>query len=123
MAATVKGGLFAQYSGTLSTIETMSAPRKRIYQLFRDKSMAAARATLRALNGVVAGGAVLVTNGRIQAAEDLSGKRTIESETLINRVSAAADVTDLNADLLPVSSKSYTASPPANLDGNPLGTR
>ena len=124
MPATVLGGFFpANGVSTLSTIETTSAPRRRISQLFSDKGMRALRRTLRTLNGVVAGSVATETQTRIKADEDLSGKRTVETETLISRATTAADVTDITADLLTLSTKTYTASPVANLDGNPLGTR
>lgn len=124
MPATVKGGFF-EVNGvaTLNTIETTSAPRRRVAQVMSDKGMRALRRAARTLNGVVAGSVATETQTRVRADEDMSGKRVIETETLIGRATTAADVTDITADLWTMTTKTYNPTPPANLDGNPLGTR
>lgn len=121
--ATIKGGLFEQYGSTLSQISTTSAPRRRASQVLADKGMLDLRARMVALDGVVAGSNATKTVARVGATEDLSGVRPIEVETLINRNTTAADVTEINKMLSLTSKTTFGASPPANLDGNPLGTR
>lgn len=121
--ATVKGGFFEQYGSTLSQVATTSSPRRRVSQYLGDKGMLDLRARMVALDGVVAGSNATKTVARVAAAEDLSGLRAIETETLINRNTTAADVTEINKVLSLSSKTTFGASPPANLDGNPLGTR
>lgn len=76
------------------------------------------------LNGVAPGAAALKTLGRVQASTELGGKRVIETDTIVNRVTAAGDVTAIAANLLTYTTRTtFGASPKANLDGNPLGTR
>jgi hypothetical protein len=125
MAASVSGGFWPNNGvTTLNSIETTSAPRRRIAQLLADKSMMDDRALINALLGAAAGSNATKTLSRVQAAEDLSGARTIETETLINRNTTAGDVTTLKANLVNLTSKTtFGSSPVANLDGNPLGTR
>lgn len=125
MPATVLGGLFPNNGvSTLTTIETTSSPRRRVAQYLGDKSTRGLRAIAKALNGAAAGGAALATNARVDSNQDLSGKRLIETETLVNRVTVAGDVTILNNNLFALTTRTtFGATPPANLDGNPLGTR
>jgi hypothetical protein len=123
--ATVKGGLYETVGlTTLTQISGVGQQRRRVAQLLGDKSLLDLRQRLIALVGAAAGGAALKTIGRVEANVELGGKRTIETETLINRNTTAGDVTLINNDLLALTSKTtFGASPPANLDGNPLGTR
>lgn len=122
MSATVKGGFWPENSvTTLATIETTSSHKQQLRQVLRKKGMREMRARMRALNGVVAGGAALATQARVEANEELGGKRTVETETFINRVTVAGDATEINDDVL--SDFAFTNTPVANLDGNPLGTR
>lgn len=125
MPATVLGGLFPNNGvSTLTTIETTSSPRRRVAQYLGDKSTRGLRAIAKALNGAAAGGAALATNARVDSNQDLSGKRLIETETLVNRVTVAGDVTILNNNLFALTTRTtFGATPPVNLDGNPLGTR
>lgn len=71
------------------------------------------------LNGVVAGSTAQVTRSRIEANSELGGDRTIETETDINRVTAAADQTELNDNLFDYGT--FNSNPPADANGNPLG--
>lgn len=123
--ATVKGGFWPEnVVPSLVSISGRGFGRFRIAQRLATKSMRALRATMLALDGVVAGSAATKTNSRIAADVELGGKRTIETETLINRNTVAADVTEINADLLTLTTRTtFGASPPANKDLNPLGTR
>lgn len=120
--ATVKGGFWAQYGVTLTS--TQARQDRPVQQALGRRGMMALRALMASLNGVAPGGAAAKTLGRIQASSELGGKRTIETNTIINRVSAAADVTEIAAHIVAFSTKTtFGASPPANKDGNPLGTR
>ncbi len=50
------------------------------------------------LNGAAAGSNATVTEGRVQAStSEQGGKRTIETNTLINRITTAADKTRIDA--------------------------
>lgn len=124
MAATVKGGFWPENGvNTLSTAHTTSALRRRASQALGKKQTYALRELMITLNGAAAGSAASATQTRIAAAEELGGVRTIETETLVSRNTTAGDATDIAADILSLSSKSYDPTPPANLDENPLGTR
>ena len=77
-----------------------------------------------ALNGVAPGATALKVIGRIQPTVELGGVRPIANDTIINRATTAADVTEILTDVLSyVTLNSFGATPPANLDRNPLGTR
>lgn len=124
--ATVKGGLFEAVGlNTLTQIQGTGPKRRLISQAFSAKGMRVLRELAVTLDGVVAGSAAVATQGRVEANSELGGKRTIETETFVNRNSAAADVTEINADLLSTltSRTTFGSNPPANKDGNPLGTR
>lgn len=123
--ATVKGGFWPTNGvATLSSISGKGPGRRRIAQEFGMKSQMDQRALLRALDGVVAGSNATKTLSRIENNVELGGKRVVETETLINRNTAAGDVTELNLDYLTMTTRTtYGASPKPNLDGNPLGTR
>ena len=124
--ATVKGGLFEQAGlATLTQISGVTGTERRVQQLLSRKGARATRALMLALDGVVAGSNATATVGRVEANVEQGGKRVIETQTLINRNTVAGDVTTLNADMLGTltSRTTFGASPPANKDGNPLGTR
>jgi hypothetical protein len=123
--AIVLGGFWPQNSvPTLSDIGAWGSGRKEAaYRLSRrSQEVIAAKAV--ALNGVVAGSNVTVNHSQIQPSTELGGARTVETVALINRNTTAGDVTEINTDVLSYRSRtSFGNSPPANLDGNPLGTR
>lgn len=123
--ATVKGGLYESAGlTTLTQQNSQGALRRKIAQHLDGKGLLDLRARMTALDGVAAGANAAKTLTRVQAAEDLSGTRVIETETLINRITTAADVTEIEGTINNFTSKTtFGASPPANLDGNPLGTR
>ena len=125
MPATVKGGFWPENGvATLNTAHTTGPHRRRIQQQFSKKGNRYWRELATTLNGVAAGAAASETQTRIAASAELGGVRAIETETLLSRVTVAQDVTDLNADFFsPLMNKTYDSTPPANLDGNPLGTR
>lgn len=121
--ATVKGGLFAQYSATLTQVQGTGALRRIIAQMFGRKQLREQRELLLTLNGATAGSAALATNARVAASSELGGLRTVESESLVNRVTAAGDITVANEDFFALSGKTHDPTPIANLDGSPLGER
>lgn len=122
--ATVKGGLF-ETAGltTLTQVSTTDAGKRKAAQALAAKGQRSLRERAETLNGVAPGSAALATNKRIEANVELGGKRTIETENLVNRNTTAADQAELNQDVFALSSKTYDGTPVANGDGNPLGTR
>lgn len=122
--ATVKGGLFEQYGTTISGLGAIGSGRFSIAQLLSRRGNLALRARLLGLDGVAPGAVVAKTIARVEANAEQGGKRTIETQTLINRATTNADVTEINNDLLNLTSRTtFGANPPVNKDGNPLGTR
>lgn len=123
--ATVKGGLF-ETNGVLSlaSMSGESGARRLIREIMGDRSMLPVRELFRALTGAVAGTVATKTITRVQASSELGGKRAIETQTLVNRATTAADVTEFKDNFLAMTGKTtYGSSPVANKDGNPLGTR
>lgn len=122
--ATVKGGLFEQYGNTLVTSRGRGAMRRRAAQALDSLGTLELRARMSALDGVAAGATATKTQTRIEANSEQGGLRAIETVNLINRATTAGDITEIEATVNSLSSKTtFGASPPANLDGNPLGTR
>jgi hypothetical protein len=119
-SATVKGGVFD--GTTLTSIQGSGFARRQVAKHLGSKGLMDERALASALSGVVAGSNATKTLSRIESNSELGGKRTVETETIINRNTAAGDVTALAADLFAYTTKTTMASP-ANKDGNPLGTR
>ena len=83
-------------------------------------------ALLNALIGAAAGGAASATYKRAEAEQTLTdfmalgGARTIETRTMLSRVTTAADVTELKSFL---ARKQAPASYPADLSGNGGGNK
>ena len=123
MAISVLGGFWAQYGATMTQISGNTANKFDARKALGRKSTYALRALMTALNGVAAGSNATKTLKRVENNVELGGKRIVETETLINRNTTAADVTAITNSLLTFSTRTYTASPVANGDGNPLGTR
>lgn len=124
--ATIKGGFYeANGVGNLLSMSGENGQRSIIEQAFGTaQGLYAARAVMFALLGAAPGGAALKTRARVSPSTELGGVRAIETINLVNRVTTAADVTELKFDLLQQSANStYGPNPPANLDRNPLGTR
>lgn len=122
--ATVKGGLFPEVGvPSLTSIQGTGTATRRIGQLLSKKGMRAMRRKMYTLDGVIPGTTATETVKRIAASEELGGKRTIETETLISRATTAGDVTEINLDLLSSLTSKTTMASPVNKDGNPLGTR
>jgi hypothetical protein len=124
-SATAKGGLFETVnSSVLVGVQSKSSLRRLVMLALGRKGMFMIRKKMSVLTGAVAGTSAAVSYGRIEANVELGGVRTIESETLGSGVSDAADVTEIKADFFNQTAlTTFGASPVANLDGNPLGTR
>lgn len=119
-AATIKGGLFEQYGTSLAGFEPGSL-RQQINFLFNRRSMLPMKEMVLTLLGATAGSAASKTRTRIEASTtEQGGKRTIETETLLDTNSAADDITTITADLL--ADIQYDNTPTANKNGNPLGS-
>lgn len=122
--ATVKGGFWEQYGLSMTGVSTTNAQKKRAAQALATKGSMGLREIAETLNGAAAGSTATKTLGRVSANEELGGKRTIETETLVNRATTTADRDEINSDIFSLTSKTtFGSSPPANKDGNPLGTR
>lgn len=122
--AAVKGGFWPENGVvSLSSSSGKGPGRRRIAQLLGTKGMRADRELLLTLTGAAAGSAASDTNSRVEASTELGGRRTIETETLVGRNTTAGDATELVADLMTLSTRTYDPTPVANGDGNPLGTR
>lgn len=124
--ATVKGGLFESAGlNTLTQIQGTGSARRRVSQLLATRGMRAIRELAVTLDGVVPGSTAAASVARVEASSELGGKRTIETEDLVNRVTTSADVTEINTDLLNslTGRTTFGSNPVANGDENPLGTR
>lgn len=106
MAIVVKSDF---WGNNYSFIRAKSSLRKVIARLLNQKENRVDRELLLTLNGVAPGQTALDTMKRVAADRiENGGKRTIEAETLINRVTTADDVTDLNTSLLAYRSQPTT---------------
>jgi hypothetical protein len=123
--ATVKGGLHANYSSVLSSIEAWNSIMDHRYtaQSLAHKGDFEARALLAGLIGAAAGGTITLNYSEIEANVELGGRRNIVSTPIINRVSTAADVSDLKNEIAALSVNTFNPTPVINGDRNPLGTR
>lgn len=123
--ATVAGGFWPANGITnLTQINGRGPARRRIAQLLGHQGLMDLRARMTALDGVAAGATASKSYNRIVAAVELGGVRAVEALSLINRATTAADVTEIERYINTLTTNStFGATPPANLDGNPLGTR
>lgn len=122
--ATVKGGFFEVNGVTsLTQVSGTGHARRKAAQKLSTKGTYALRELMETLNGAAVGATATKQLSRVVAAEELGGTRSIETETLVNRVTVAADETAIDADILSLSTRTYDPTPVANLDYNPLGTR
>jgi hypothetical protein len=121
-SASVSGGLFD--ASTLTAVQGTNSLRRSAARILAKKGLRDIREALYTLDGVVAGSTATKTNAVVEANVELGGVRAITTENLINRATVTADQTLTRADILRFSeNNTFGASPPANLDGNPLGTR
>ena len=132
-SAQVKGGLHANYSATLGSVEpyNLAKDHKRGAQYLAHKSQYEFRQIVDSLVQSGVGGTATYSYSEIGASSELGGVRPVVSTSLINRVTTAQDVSDVRQTLtsLPLgpgglpNPGSYTPSPIINGDRNPLGTR
>lgn len=103
MAIVVKSDF---WGGSYAFIRTDGGLRKRIARLLNQKGMRKDRALINTLLGTVAGSTATATLKRVaHSTSELGGSRTIETETLVNRATTAADDTDLTTNLLTYASR------------------
>jgi hypothetical protein len=124
--ATVLGGFWPQNGvNSLGSISGEGSDRRIVRQaLGTSRGQLANRQIITSLLGVAPGATATKTITRVANAVELGGVRTIETVSLVNRVTTAADVTEMTQDFLLLTTlTTFGANPPANLDRNPLGTR
>lgn len=116
MAIDVKGGFWGELGATLTLSSGESPIKRRIAQWLNKRQLRGFRELMIELNGVAAGQAALAEHTRVAASEELGGVRAIETVTDVDRVTAAADVTNIADTIL-----SYPLAPTyvVNKDGNP----
>ena len=97
VAATVKGGGFDLWGSTMTLQRGVSSLAKLTARIGNVKELRKDRRLELTLLGVVAGSTATETLKHIKAdaTGELGGKRTIETENLVNRVTTSGDVTDL----------------------------
>lgn len=121
--ASVKGGFWPENSvNTLSQVSGVGSARRRAAQALATKGTMALRELMETLNGTAAGSAALKQLSRVAHSEELGGVRTIETESLVDRVSAADDESAIDADILSLSTRTYDPTPVTNGNGNPLNS-
>lgn len=125
--ANVKGGLFGDSAGllTLAQISGRSSARRKVAQELESHAEYPIRQILATLIGAAPGATATKTISQIDGSTaELGGKRTINSVSVINRATTAADATEVIADFTTLQSRtSFGANPPANKDGSPLGEK
>ncbi len=95
----------ATYSPTYGNSLTLlvnKSPLRKVLSRLGDR-IGKQRAIMVALNGAAAGGTATLQYSRVQhsvAENGLAGQRTIETRTVINRVTTAADEAAVDADLI-----------------------
>lgn len=95
MAIVVKSDF---WGNNYSPIDQSNSLNEQVRRIFAKPGLRREKALLNALIGAVAGGTALATTVQVEAdTNDNSGKRTIETVTVINRATTAADVTELKA--------------------------
>ena len=124
-SATVLGGFWPNNGvNTLASISGKGEERRSVAQEMASRSQLDKRAIIVALLGAAPGATATKTITRVAPSTELGGLRAIETQTLVNRATTAADVTEMTADYFSLTNRTtFGASPPANLDRNPLGTR
>lgn len=95
--------------------------RRNVARLFRKRGMRMLRELIVELTGTAAGAAALQQNTRVKHptdSDDLGGSRAVETVDLINRVTTAADATDIDTKLVVSATAIAPASYPADVSGN-----
>ena len=123
--ATVLGGFWPTNGvNSLASMSGESEERRQVAKALGHRSLMNTREIWRALTGAAPGGLARKNLTRIAASPELGGQRPIETVAVVNRVTTAADVTEIVTDFLTYTTRTtFGANPPPNLDRNPLGTR
>ena len=124
--AQVRGGFFAQYGGTLTSMDPLlvnSKDHRRLAQELSHKKNLEFRAIVDTLVLSGVGGTAVATWPEIAASQELGGLRPVVLTTIINRVMTGNDIADVRETVTSLSSDTYTPNPVFNGDRNPLGTR
>ena len=128
-AAVVKGGLHANYSGFLNSIDAtggtsiIDSSTRRVAQALDNKGGYVLRELIDTLLGVAPGQVAQAMYPEIAPAEDMGGVRAINNTSLINRATTALDVTQIKQAITVLDSLTHTVNQATNYDRNPLGTR
>lgn len=94
------------WGGSYSPVNNNQPMRKLVAQRLNVVGFMKDRELLRTLLGAAAGSTATKTRSRVaHSTTELGGKRTIETQTLVNRATTSGDVTDLKAALLAYDSK------------------
>jgi len=120
--ATVKGGLWAKFGTTMVGMNSLGAGKRAVARTLGFHQNRRFRELIDALNGIAPGGGALQRAYRIQASTELGGVRPVEFQDLINRITTAADVTEV-ATVLNFTGLTSDPTPVPNLDGSPLGSK
>jgi len=124
MLAAVKGGMFeANGVAILATIHTTRSGRRASAWPLSRKGQLYFRELMSKLTGAAPGVQTDKKLARIAATVELGGVRPIEQEVLCAGPTTVNHVNLIQNNILSWSTKTYNPNPPANLDGNPLGTR
>jgi hypothetical protein len=124
--ATVKGGFWESNGvGSLSNIPGgRTYARRVVAQWLGGSRLLAFKELADRLNGVAPGALASKTVPVIAASTELGGVRQVNQVSIINRVTTAADVQEIDDDLYTMTNRTtFGANPPINGDRNPLGTR
>lgn len=120
------GGLWDnEHGATHSLLINQSSLRKRLSLIFRQRGNTVLKELMLTLNGAVAGSTAQATHTRVQSKDglnnDLGGKVTIETANRINRVTTAADKTDIDSILTETRIPTYPVEKSGNSGGGKLG--
>ena len=125
-SAVVKGGFWETNGvGTLANHPAVRPfARRLVAQWLGGSKLMYIKELADTLNGVAPGATATKTVGTVSASQELGGVRQIVQASVINRVTTAADKTEIDDDFYTMTNRTtFGANPPANLDRNPLGTR
>jgi len=120
-------GLFDnEFTDGPHTLQVNIVPlRRKMTRVMKRKSMAVINELMRELNGAAAGDAALAQHVRVQARQglglDAGGVQPIETVDLLNRVTAAADVTAIETMLTEQRDPTYPVDASGNGGGGKLG--
>lgn len=121
LSVSAKGGYWEQFNNSIMDLDNDNPIKRRIARLYDREGMRAYKELSLELTGAAVGATASATHKQVLARENaegqLGGVRTIETVTDVNRVTATADLTDLDDKVLAFPSEPTTY--PVNGDGNP----